>query len=168
MSTVIINSLRFELPDVYAPGHVCDAGEARALNQVRRENIRNNFAPRVKAARTAGLDETIVREMFDEYAANYSFTANFRERNPADRIEAQCRKLALEVARAAARTKGQNFDDFDPDQQEIAISMLIRERPALREEAAARIRRLDELSASIVSDEADDLFDDLDDDDGKA
>jgi hypothetical protein len=41
----------FKIDTPYTEGHTCTAGEASALNQVRHENLRNNFAKKVKDAK---------------------------------------------------------------------------------------------------------------------
>jgi hypothetical protein len=43
-----IMGLQFEVRAPYCAGHLCTAGEARALNQTRLENIRNNLAAKAK------------------------------------------------------------------------------------------------------------------------
>jgi len=70
----------FSVLQPYAAGHVVTEAEAKALNQVRAENIRNNMAAKVKAA----YGETAVKEgeptaetiasYVAEYDANYQFT----------------------------------------------------------------------------------------------
>ena len=50
MKTVTIAGLAVELSTPYAAGHTLNEAEAKTLNQVRIENIRNNSAKAVKEA----------------------------------------------------------------------------------------------------------------------
>jgi len=63
----------------YAADHVCTEAEAKALNQVRAENIRNNTAKAVKDLKeTHGEDGDALQAAVDEavakYDAEYEFT----------------------------------------------------------------------------------------------
>jgi hypothetical protein len=94
---VTIMGLRFNVRAPYSAGHICTEGEARALNQTRTENIRNNLAAKAK---NGGLTQADV----DAYADLYVFgerTVGLLARDP---IEAE----ALEMARRLARKKGQS------------------------------------------------------------
>ena len=52
-SEITIQGMGFAVPIVYAEGHPLTANQAAALNQVLAENLRNNFASKVKEAVTA-------------------------------------------------------------------------------------------------------------------
>jgi hypothetical protein len=74
---IVIASLPFDCPQPYAEGHVCSAAEARVLNMALAENLRNNFAKRIKAMRdrAASADEFAgLQAEFTLYASQYSFT----------------------------------------------------------------------------------------------
>lgn len=58
----------------YAEGHQITAAEAKALNQVRAENIRNNMAKKVKKAAEGGADAKAIQALVDQYDAEYEFT----------------------------------------------------------------------------------------------
>lgn len=80
---------RFSIENRYAAGHVLNENEAAALNQVFRENIRNNLA---------GRNGELTQELVDKYAAEYQFgvrTTTSRRRT-ADPVE----KTALSMAKA--------------------------------------------------------------------
>ena len=51
MEQIIIQGVTFNVPTPYAEGHVLATNEASALNQLLHENLRNNFASKVKAKR---------------------------------------------------------------------------------------------------------------------
>ena len=92
-----IAGLHFKVSSPYSAGHVCTEGEARALNQTRVENIRNNLAAKAK-------DGVLTQADVEAYAASYVFgerTGGLRTQDP---IEAE----ALEIARRLVRKKGQS------------------------------------------------------------
>lgn len=75
---ILIAKTPFTVSEPYAEGHVLTEMEARVLNQVRAENIGNNFRKAVddclKGVANAKSMETIQAE-FAEYDKTYSFTA---------------------------------------------------------------------------------------------
>jgi hypothetical protein len=160
MSEITIQGLKVPLEDKYAPGHQIDLGEARALNQLRRENLRNNFGPRVKAAVSAAVPEEALQDMFKEYAQAYSFSTNPGERNAMSKLEYHQRALAKEALGAIMKRKGLSMDEMSPDHLEVAIATLIRERPSIREEALARVQTADASVADMLDDtDLDELLD---------
>lgn len=74
MEQITIAGKIFNAPIRYEEGHELSAGEASALNQTYHENLRNNFAKRVKEADEAGaFDEAAMQTEFDAYAEQYQF-----------------------------------------------------------------------------------------------
>lgn len=81
MSTkeITIAGQTFAVAQPYIAGHAITEAEAKALNQVRAENVRNNMASKVKAAfegtakEGEPTQETIAAAVA-EYDANYVFT----------------------------------------------------------------------------------------------
>ena len=74
MEQITIAGKIFNAPIRYEEGHELTAGEAAALNQTYHENLRNNFAKKVKEADEAGaFDEAAFQREFDDYAEQYQF-----------------------------------------------------------------------------------------------
>ena len=65
---VVIKKVSYSIATPFAEGHVCTANEAKALNQLLKENVRNNFAARIKDGAEAPSQEE-----FDAYVAGYEF-----------------------------------------------------------------------------------------------
>lgn len=64
----------FSILQPYTEGHVLTTGEASAMNQVFAENIRNNFAAKVKEAEAAGSFESdVFQGQLDDYMIDYEF-----------------------------------------------------------------------------------------------
>lgn len=99
--TINIHGEAFEVSTPYAEGHTITAAEAKALNQVRAENIANNVRKAVKAALESENPEEALAQVhaaFAEYDKNYEFTlASARgSRSTMTPLE----KEALKVAKA--------------------------------------------------------------------
>lgn len=74
MEQITVAGKVFNAPIRYEEGHELTAGEASALNQTYHENLRNNFAKKVKEADEAGtFDEAAMQAEFDTYAEQYQF-----------------------------------------------------------------------------------------------
>lgn len=109
-STAIeIAGLSFEVEDRYSEGHELNDNEARALNQTLRENLRNNFRKTAKEEQEKGTPEAKIREMFEKYAEEYEFSGKRQARAPRDPVQAEARKIARKVVKAAL--KKQNIDE---------------------------------------------------------
>src|SRR5215471_12844559 len=74
MEQITIAGKTFNAPVRYEEGHELTSGEANALNQTYHENLRNNFAKRVKdAIEAGGYDQSAIQREFDSYAEKYEF-----------------------------------------------------------------------------------------------
>ena len=70
---ITIQGETFSCPVPFAEGHVCTLHEANALNQLTKENVRNNFAPRVKAGKENSTDPAQIASDFEAYVVGYEF-----------------------------------------------------------------------------------------------
>ena len=109
---ITIAGVTFAVLQPYVAGHVVTEAEAKALNQVRAENIRNNCASKVKAAAegtakegepTADTIETYVAE----YDAGYEFTLASvgGGKRPTDPVEVEAMRIARDQFSAFATSK---------------------------------------------------------------
>jgi hypothetical protein len=111
--TVIISGQSFELSSPYNEGHVLNAAEANALNQLRHENIRNNVAKAVKEAYELDSEEAIIAviEKVAAYDAEYAFriggTGGAATR--LDPVEREARAIAKAVILDHLQKSGRNF-----------------------------------------------------------
>lgn len=110
--TITVQGEQFEVSQPYAAGHTCTEAEAKALNQVRAENIANNMRSKVKAALDGGegapsLDS--VRSDFAKYDSEYEFTLASvgGGRTPVDPVEREARKIARELLKDHLAKTGQ-------------------------------------------------------------
>src|SRR5688572_6489425 len=102
--TKIIDGESFTISQPYEAGHACTDAEARALNQVRSENIGNNLRVMIKEAkekRDAGDNSAYdgLAAAVADYDAKYTFSmgggggGTSRKMDP---IEREARSLATE------------------------------------------------------------------------
>lgn len=108
MPNITVQGYKFEVPEAviarYEPGYVLQTqGEAHALQQTMLENLRNNFAPRVKkvldGAESLTPDQTSeLQTEFADYAAKYEFGIRQpgQGRKIVDPVEREMFKLAKE------------------------------------------------------------------------
>jgi len=158
-----IQGMEFTAPAPYAEGHPLSAAEAVVLNQTFGENLRNNFAKRVKDAKDkAGegkeLDAAAVKSLVDEFAAyaeEYEFAGKRRGgTSKLDPVTREARKIAKGIVLEALKKKDMDVKTLPEGKLEELISLTIEKRPSITEEAQ---RRID--AAKAVAQEA--LGDDL-------
>lgn len=103
---IIIAGGEFTIPQPFETGHVCTEGEARALNQLLAENVRNNMAAKVKAG-TATADDVLT------YAKDYEFSVASVPQAKLDPVENECRKLARAAIKAELGKQGVKLEQVD-------------------------------------------------------
>lgn len=112
---LIIQSVKFTAPIPYAAGHVLTEPEARALNQVFHENLRNNFAKTVKASNEGAEGSIPVADLpaaFAAYAGEYSFAMPGQGGGTSrvmDPVEREARALAKELIKAHLQKQGKSI-----------------------------------------------------------
>lgn len=122
--SITIQGLAVEVAAPYSEGHTVTEAEARALNQVRAEAIRNNCARMVKAELkeaevedVEALDEDTVANLFEkiaEYDAGYEFTiatvgGGSRKKDP---VEVEAIKIARAALNSMLQAKGHKVKDI--------------------------------------------------------
>lgn len=164
-ATVTIQGLEFTTSMPYSPGHVLTEHEASALNQTRSENLRNNFASRVKKAledlqkanperadlTTADLDLGALATEFAAYEASYSF-AQRHVRAPSDPVEHEAQKLGKARILAALRERKIDIKSVTTDAMTGYVAALLAKRPEIREEAKRRVDAARSIGASVLDD----------------
>lgn len=131
--TITIQGFDFTVPAPYEAGHPLTDNEASALNGLLHENLRNNFASKVKkAVEAAGEDGTpdlaALQTELDEYAAGYSF--NLRRAGGGggvkrDPVSNEAFKLAKDAIYAALKAKGKARKDYTNEQISEAAEKLL-------------------------------------------
>lgn len=118
-----INKKQFSVPAPYAAGHVLTAGEASAMNQTFRENIRNNNADNVDkwlAGTPAEGDKPAIEPLtieqvqakLDEYASDYEFGERSTAAPRMDPVEREARSMVKEAVTAMLTSQGKKPKDM--------------------------------------------------------
>jgi len=127
-----ILDIDFSVSQPYEAGHTLTDAEAKALNQVRRENLGNNFRGTVKKAQeeaaAAGKDVDVqaLQDAFAKLDAEYEFTIReVNARRVFDPVEREARNLVKAELRNAfaAMDPPQKFSDLPEEEQERLIEL---------------------------------------------
>ncbi len=123
---ITIKGETFEVSQPYTAGHSLTDAEARALNQMRLENIRNNMAKAVEKARAEGNVEN-ARVAVADYDREYSFSMPGQTTaRVVDPVEREARSIAKDAIKAklANEEPPRKLKDVDPDKLEAAIAQV--------------------------------------------
>lgn len=144
---ITIQDKPFQVPQPFAEGHQCTAGEAGALNQLFAENLRNNFAKRVKA--TGGLDMPGLQAELDGYAAQYTL----KGRPPGLSATTPIAREAIKIARAQIDSKlaekGIKKDQLKDGRYDELVAEVSARGPVIAE-AARRIAAIQATAAEAI------------------
>lgn len=134
--SVTIQGQQFTIPAPFLEGHVCKPNEAGALNQLFAENIRNNFAQKMKSAKDAGQAVPGQSEL-DAYAASYSFGVRAVKSKISDPVEREARALVWAALKARLVANGTKLKTLTEDAIEDLIVKALEKHPKFREQARA-------------------------------
>lgn len=105
-----IAGLTFKISAPYEAGHTITEAEAKALNQVRSENIGNNLRDVVKKAVEAGKPESEIAAAVAQYDTEYVFNlAAVSQAAKYTPEEKEARKIARELVGYKLAEKGLGF-----------------------------------------------------------
>jgi hypothetical protein len=160
MEQITIAGHSFNVPLRYEEGHELTAGEAGALNQTYHENLRNNFAKKVKDA-GGSPDLAALQAELNKYAEEYQF--GVRVGGGGGRTTDPVMSLAMRIAKKKItdllRDKGKKPSDYEPSAITAAAKALL-DRPEgaqILEVAKARV----EEEKKLASEGLDSLLSDL-------
>lgn len=106
-AAVTICDSNLTAPEPYKAGHALTENEASVMNQIVRENLRNNMASAIKKMKAEGKSDTDLQAALDAYAATYEFGVR-KSAAPkiTDPVEKEAWKLARGAVVAALKKKG--------------------------------------------------------------
>lgn len=152
---ITIQGLEFTVPVRYSEGHTLTAGEASALNQVFHENLRNNFAVKIKKLKEVEeeLDVAKLQDSLSAYADEYQFGIRTAggPRSVADPVKREALNLAKAAIKAALSAKGKSLKDaggtewLNDKAEELVLA-----RPAFMEQAKARLDEMKSLASDAL------------------
>jgi len=159
--SITVQGLLLSAPQPYDEGHELTANEAGALNQTFLENLRNNYAAKIKKfCEDAGAEDSTaltptqhaeIQADFDGYCEGYEF--GVRGGRESDPVRAQAIQLAMERVRAALKAKGHKLSDVGPEKIRDLAENAVNTNSAFMEKAAeivaARAGAADALSVEL-------------------
>lgn len=155
MSTITIAGRSFSVEPRYAEGHTLTANEAAALNQTYFENLRNNFAGKMKG--DTPIPEAELDSKFAEYASSYNFGVRTGGGGGSrDPIEVEAMSLARDAIKKgiqnlfAAGKSTKKVGDYSAKAISEAAAKLIEQNPAFREKAKERVAQMQEVAGESI------------------
>lgn len=152
---ITIQGVVVEIAEPYAAGHPITEAEAKALNQVRAENIRNNRAKAVKELLDAANGDVAavqaeVQKLVAEYEATYEFTLATAGGSTArlDPLTKECRSIARNFITGKIKAAGMSLKDYKEKNGEDAIEnkvIELSEHPKIVEAAKRALREREKL-----------------------
>jgi len=96
---VTIQGVVLSVARPFAEGHVCNEGEAGALNQLLAENVRNNMAGRIKRVIDDGAEPNVqeFQNQLDTYVLEYEFGKRSGGGRGMDPVEKEARLIGAAV-----------------------------------------------------------------------
>jgi hypothetical protein len=137
----------FTCPQPYVPGpRELTEGEASTLNQTMVENVRNNFAGKLKAnaEKPEAERKTFTQADVDAYVTEYEFGVRKAGSGEArlTPVEREARRIARDRITAVLKERNQKVDK---DRMEVLVSELAA-KPAVVKEAEKRVAAVGKIS----------------------
>jgi hypothetical protein len=152
MEQITIAGKTFNVPVRYEEGHELTAGEASALNQTYHENLRNNFAKRVKDAEEADkFDQDGLQAELDAYAEGYQFGVRMGGGPTRDPVMSEAMAIAKVQIRQALRKKGISLNSVKAQALTEAAKKLVDKNPQIMELAKQRVEEAQAAAADDLS-----------------
>ncbi len=137
--TFVIQHQSFQIPKPYVEGHTITTSEAGVLNQALAENVRNNWASRVKKEVDEDTFNLVkMQAEVDEYIDGYDFGLR-RGRGPSDPVEREALNMAKEIVKNALREKGYKLNDVNTDDINRLAEEAVAANPEITKEAKRRV-----------------------------
>lgn len=146
-STIQIAGVQFTVPAPFIEGHVLRPNEANVLNQTYAENLRNNFAARVKEAKEKGEDLGALQKELDNYIQEYDFGAR---RVGGESLSPEMREalsLATKKVKEALQKKGVDLKTVDKEKIRDMAKEAVEKYPQILESA----KKIVELKKSVTA-----------------
>lgn len=158
---ITIAGLLFPVTLPYAEGHALTEAEAKQLNQVRAENVRNNTAtavkklavdPEAKVLEFTAEALAAAQALVAKYDTEYVFTiGGAGARRVTDPLEKECLSIARAHVTASIKASGKKVKDFDEAKIEAKVEELAA-HPDIVKIAKSRLREREKLSEALALD----------------
>jgi hypothetical protein len=142
----------FLVPAPFEEGHVLRKNEADQLNQVYKENIRNNFASTVAEAIKKAKDEGVelnkaeLQSELDAYVKRYDFGVRRGGVRISDPVLRRALDMAEELVVGRLKAKGVKLKDVPSEEKTRLINETLERFPQIKELAKQQLEQLKSLS----------------------
>lgn len=163
-----IQGIAFAFTPRYSEGHVLTEEEAKVLNQTLGENLRNNFATRIRAkeaeiAKAAAANSEPARGFtaeeiaqfkadFAAYEAEYTFRAPRVGSGPADPVQREANRIAKSIVLAALSARKIEVKSLGEGKMDELVARVIATKPEVMDEARRRVAAIQEAGDDILGD----------------
>ncbi len=156
---ITVQGVIVDVTTPYAEGHTINEAEAKALNQVRAENIRNNTAKSIKGLLEAegATVESIAKEaqkLVTDYDKQYVFTlASVGGGTRLDPLTKECRRLARDYISNLLKREGETvkaYKEKNGDDAYNAKIIELSEHPKVVETAKAELKKREAMAAETA------------------
>lgn len=156
---ITVQGLLVEVAQPYEAGHQLTEAEAKALNQVRAENIGNNVRKAIKEL--ANEDGTFseeaaaeARKLVSEKDAEYEFTLASvgGGRRVTDPLEVECRRIARDYVNGQIKDKGmtlKSYKEENGDEKYETLVAQVAENEAVIKMAKKNLNEKNKLAEAI-------------------
>lgn len=142
-----------KIPVPIEKGHVCTENEAHALNQLLKENTRNNLRDRMKKLKDEGGDMAACQALLDEYLKSYDFgKPGGGGGRTTDPVMAEAIDSAKKLIRKALVAKGHKLSSYSAQDMTNKAKALIERRPELLKQAKKAVENREKDMDAILDD----------------
>ncbi len=155
-----IGGVVLEAAKIFDEGHVLSEVEASVLNQTRLENLRNNFAIKLKkflddagitADKVSASIKATIQTNFDEFQEAYEFGSR-GGRGSVDPVKRQAMILALGKVRDALKAKGVKLSSVSSEKMNTLAEDAIEKNPAFLKKAEKIVAAMRESAEELELD----------------
>ena len=155
---ITIQGLTFPARQIFDEGHALTALQADVLNQTRDENLRNNYAAKIKAEMkenkvdtASGLPPAILQALLDKFptfeeAYEFGSRGGAREVDPEKK---QAMLLAVDSVKKALQKKGHNLKDIGTDKIKEMAKAAIEKYPKFMEKAKTIVSARNDAASEL-------------------
>lgn len=160
---ITVQGVKMEVPQPFAEGHPLTDAEAQALNQVLAENLRNNFATRIrnakdeaeKAGKEYNPDTSALQAEMNEYVGEYEFGAKRTGGTSTahlDPVEKEMQNMAKQAIKTAIQAKGLRIKDVPKDKMDAFVDQYMQKNyEALHKNASVIVEAREGAAATADS-----------------
>ncbi|MGW8177693.1 MAG: hypothetical protein ACWGQW_02695 [bacterium] len=155
---VTIQGMIFPVRQIFEEGHELTAIEAGVLNQTRDENLRNNYAAKIKAVmKEEGVEDVkdlsdeakkMLTDKFPAFEEGYEFGSRGGARE-VDPVRKQAILFATESVKNALQKKGYKLSEVGADKIRELATNAVDEHPKFLEKAKIAVAARDEAKKDL-------------------